>query len=66
MVLVLTNIPERVVEVKDVDRLGKSDHVMIQVSIDIKMKEVKTTKCVPNWVRADWECQRKNARNGLG
>jgi hypothetical protein len=44
--LILTNIPEIVVEVKDVGRLGRNDHVMI---IDINVKEVKTTESVPNW-----------------
>jgi hypothetical protein len=42
--LILTNVPERVVEVKEVGRLGRSNHVMIQMSIDINMKELKMTR----------------------
>ncbi len=45
--LILTNVPDRVVEVKEVGRLGKSDHVMIRASIDISRKGVRTTEMVP-------------------
>jgi hypothetical protein len=64
--LVLTNVPERVVEVKDVGRLGRSDHMMIQVSIETNKKEVKTTESVPNWGRADWASIREGCREWTG
>ncbi len=51
--LLLTNVPDKIVEVKDVGRLGKRDHSMIQASIAINRKESKTTERVPNWGRAD-------------
>jgi hypothetical protein len=38
--LILSNVPERVVEIKEMGRLEKSDHVMIKASIDISRKEV--------------------------
>jgi hypothetical protein len=55
-------VPERVVEIKEVGRLGKSDHVMIKASIDISRKEVKTREMVLNWSRVDWESIRTKLR----
>jgi hypothetical protein len=60
--LILTNMPEKVVDVREVGRLGKSNHVMIQASINISMKETKTTETVPNWARADWASIREGLR----
>ncbi len=33
--LVLTNIPERVIEITDNGRLGSSDHVLLMVSVQV-------------------------------
>ena len=41
--LVLTNIPERITDVQDVGRLGRSDHVMIMTKVSVK-KEQKTER----------------------
>jgi hypothetical protein len=30
-------------------RLGRKNHVMIQMGTDINMKKVKRTESVPNW-----------------
>jgi hypothetical protein len=56
--LLLTNVPDKIGEVKDVGRLGKRDHSMIQASIAINREESKTTERVPNWGRADWGAMR--------
>ncbi len=47
---------------KEVGRLGRSNHVMIQMSIDINMKELKMTKSVPNRAREEWESIRRGMR----
>jgi hypothetical protein len=52
--MLLTNVPERIIEIKEVGRLGTSDHTMIQASIEISRSEAKTTEKVPNWGEADW------------
>jgi hypothetical protein len=50
--LVITNMPERVIEVKEIGRLGASDHEMILVRIDTGLFQ-PTRKKVRNWRRAD-------------
>ncbi len=54
MDLLLTNIPDRVMDITDVGRLGRSDHNMILFSVSLKSKADKTEEQVPNWNRADW------------
>jgi hypothetical protein len=52
-------VPERITEVREEGRLGKSDHTMIvfEVSIDSKPAEVPKTR--PDWARADWDKARR-------
>jgi hypothetical protein len=52
--LVLTNIPERVLEVREEGRLGSSDHDMIGVKISCGSVKEKV-KEILNWRRADWQ-----------
>jgi len=59
--LVLTNIPERVVEIMDTGRLGSSDHVMLTLLVQVGQIP-QPTKRVLNWRRADWEGMRKDMR----
>jgi ABC-type transporter Mla MlaB component len=61
LVLVITNMPERVTEVAEVGRLGNSDHEMIFVKIETGRYE-EANKRVRNWGRADWEGMRKEMR----
>ncbi len=52
--LVLTNVPERVVEVSEGGRLGQSDHEMINIKISDGRGQPVSDKEVRNWRRADW------------
>lgn len=56
--LVLTNIPERILEISEAGRLGSSDHEMIFVTISMEGKAREQTKQGLNWRRADWESMR--------
>ena len=51
--LVLSNIPERIMEVREEGRLGSSDHDMIGVKIACGPAKDKV-KVALNWRRADW------------
>jgi hypothetical protein len=61
--LVITNIPERVSEVFEAGRLGKSDHSIIitRVSIGVSLEDEKS---LPDWRRADWDAMRAEMRMG--
>ena len=59
--LVLTNIPERVVEIMDTGRLGSSDHEMISILIQVG-QIAQPTKRVKNWRKADWEGMRADMK----
>jgi hypothetical protein len=63
--LILSNAPDRFFEVKDVRRLGKSDHVIIQASLDICALETKTMENIPHWARADWAGIWAGIREGM-
>ncbi len=52
--LVLTNVPERVVEVSEGGRLGQSDHEIINIKISDGRGQQGSDKEVKNWRRADW------------
>ncbi len=56
--LVLTNIPERVIEVSEGGRLGQSDHEMIQIKVSDGQGVPTSGKEVKNWRRADWQRMR--------
>jgi hypothetical protein len=52
--LLLTNIPERIENVRCMGRLGSSDHVMIQAEILVGRQQDQQTGMVKNWWKADW------------
>ena len=56
--LVLTNIPERIVDVCEAGRLGKSDHEMILLTVNMQGGCETAKKEVLNWGRADWSSMR--------
>jgi hypothetical protein len=55
--LLFTNIPDRVTEVRGVGRFGKNEHTMIQSSLSVERKCVRTEEIVTNWNKADWTLQ---------
>ena len=58
--LVLTNIPERITDVQDVGRLGRSDHVMIMTKVSVKKEQKTEREGLPDWRKADWDSMRKS------
>ena len=56
--LVVTNIPERVEELYEAGRLGRSDHVMIVTKISVGGEEEEKQPTGKDWRRADWEKMR--------
>jgi hypothetical protein len=68
--LIITNMPERVVEVREEGRLGRSDHVITVTKITMGASSQEEKPPYPDWQRADWEAMRKELldttwRNGL-
>ena len=61
--LVITNNPDLVKEVTDVGRLGKSDHVMLEVIIATGEGRKREEVAVKNWKRADWCKIKEGLRN---
>jgi hypothetical protein len=51
--LVLSDIPERVVDVAEEGRLGASDHVIIMTKIVINPGPPPASRSLPDWRRAD-------------
>jgi hypothetical protein len=62
--LVLTNIPERIAEVREEGRLGNSDHssIAIEVKVGSENQPTKQHAGRPDWARADWSALREKAR----
>ena len=56
--LVITNMPERVLEVREEGRLGKSDHVMIVTEISVGKLHRDSQMPLPDWHNADWASMR--------
>ena len=56
--LVITNMPERLLEVRDEGRLGKSDHVMIVTEISVGKSHTESPRPLPDWRNADWASMR--------
>jgi len=52
--LVITNNPGRVRSVDGVGRLGKSDHEMLLVEIEVNLHRKEDEGLVKNWKKADW------------
>jgi hypothetical protein len=60
--LVLTNMPDRLLNVRDEGRLGKSDHVIIMCDVLTRTGSQKVIT-VKNWNRADWNSIRSGIRD---
>jgi hypothetical protein len=56
--LVLTNIHERIVDVCEAGWLGKRDHEMILLTVNMQGGCETARKEVLNWGRADWSSMR--------
>ena len=52
--LLLTNFPERVLEVEEVGRLRHSNHSMILVTVAMKADARAKATAQPDWNKADW------------
>jgi hypothetical protein len=61
--LVLTNIPERVDEVSEEGRLGKSDHTIIVTKVNVGAA-AEDDKPSPDWRRANWDSMREELQRG--
>jgi hypothetical protein len=59
--LVITNIPERVDEVSEQGRLGKSDHVIIVTKVKVGRQQ-GLIKQQPDWRKADWDAMRADLK----
>ena len=57
--LVITNMPERIQEVREEGRLGKSDHVMIVTEISVGKQARENQLPLPDWRRADWAAMKQ-------
>ena len=53
--LVITNCGDKVIAVEEAGRLGRSDHSMLVVEIDIEPSKSDGIKTWRAWRRADWE-----------
>ena len=53
--LVFTDIPDRIITVEDCGRLGKSDHVIIMVTLEMEGSAAPSGGRVPDWRRANWD-----------
>ena len=60
--LLLTNIPERILNVEDAGRLGHSDHVMILATLAISGAPAANASMQKNWARANWPAMEQNLR----
>jgi hypothetical protein len=57
--LILTNIPERFIEVRSEGRLGSSDHYMILSEVEVGSKRETACTFVRNWWKADWAAMKE-------
>jgi Reverse transcriptase (RNA-dependent DNA polymerase)/Endonuclease-reverse transcriptase len=58
--LVLTNIPDRISEVREEGHLGNSDHTTIIVEVKVGSGSApEMTQARPDWARADWDKMRE-------
>ena len=53
--LILTNMPEKVSNIAEVGRLGKSDHYLIQFDLEMSQKNSGEKRVFRNWKKADWD-----------
>ncbi len=52
--LLITDIPERIVDLKPGDRLGGSDHMTIHVTVNVKLPKVTSNRKILIWNKADF------------
>ena len=52
--LIITNIPEKVSNLAEAGRLGKSDHVIVQFDLEIASRVSGDKRLVKSWRKADW------------
>ncbi len=62
----ITNCPERVVDVQDMSRLGKSDHCMLCVAIKCRPFTCKDNQVGLNWNRANIPAMRQDLDRHTG
>jgi hypothetical protein len=62
--LILTNVPERVSNVQDIGRLGRSDHCITSFDLTLATK-VRESTTVKNWSRADWQSINEGLRDTI-
>jgi Endonuclease-reverse transcriptase len=60
--LVLTNMPERIMEVREEGRLGQSDHTMLVVEVSVNAAKTDTVQMRQDWAKADWDRARAMLR----
>jgi hypothetical protein len=53
--LLLTNCPDKVIEVSDSGRLGRSDHCMLKVVLDFEPNSAERVISKYNWSKANIE-----------
>ena len=58
--VILTNVPERIFDVEDVGRLGKSNHCMLSAKVNIASKEPVKYSPRQNWAKANWAAMEKD------
>ena len=57
--LVLTDGPDSVYSVASHGRLGRSDHDMILIKLDVGAQQKKRPELTKNWRRADWSSMKE-------
>jgi len=60
--LVITDIPEKIIEITDEGRLGNSDHITMVIRIEYGKERKKEPDVVKNWKKARWEEMKKEMR----
>ena len=58
--VIITNVPERIFDVEDVGRLGKSDHCMMSAKVSIMNKEPVKQVQRQNWAKANWAAMERD------
>ncbi len=66
LVLILTNCPDKVLDVLETGRLGKSDHCMIIVELNFQPDNQVRGSRRYNWNRANIEQIRRHEQGELG
>lgn len=56
--LVLTDKVDGIISVETGGRLGRSDHEILLVEVEVKRNQTDSQRKTPNWGRADWDSMR--------